>query len=148
MFEIELIICIKMDLALNNLQRLICHQTKTTNQPVTWVTDSISYDYNHFAKHAVVILYHYGGFGINEIGNRIKKSQNSTFTKSLEPKRMNSFFQSLPAHGTQMHLQSFWYEQLYKYIIFIILFHGLNKKIFPEKPITWVDTHTHKHTHI
>ena len=29
MFEIELI-CIKMDLALNNLQRLICHKTKTT----------------------------------------------------------------------------------------------------------------------
>ena len=33
MFEIELIICIKMDLALNNLQRLICHKTQTTNQP-------------------------------------------------------------------------------------------------------------------
>ena len=32
MFEIELPICIKMDLALNNLQRLICHKTQTTNQ--------------------------------------------------------------------------------------------------------------------
>ena len=31
MFEIELIICIKMRLALNNLQRLICHKTQTTN---------------------------------------------------------------------------------------------------------------------
>ena len=30
MFEIELIICIKIDLALNNLQRLICHKTQTT----------------------------------------------------------------------------------------------------------------------
>ena len=29
MFEIELFICIKMDLALNNLQRLICHKTQT-----------------------------------------------------------------------------------------------------------------------
>ena len=28
-FEIELIICIKMDLALNNLQMLICHKTQT-----------------------------------------------------------------------------------------------------------------------
>ena len=28
MFEIELIIYIKMDLALNNLERLICHKTK------------------------------------------------------------------------------------------------------------------------
>ena len=27
LFEMELIICIKMDLALNNLQRLICHKT-------------------------------------------------------------------------------------------------------------------------
>ena len=32
MFEIELTLCIKMDLALNNLQRLICHKTQTTNQ--------------------------------------------------------------------------------------------------------------------
>ena len=32
LFEIELIICIKMDSALNNEQRLICHK-KTTNQP-------------------------------------------------------------------------------------------------------------------
>ena len=31
MFEIELIICIKMDLALNDLQRLICYKTHTTN---------------------------------------------------------------------------------------------------------------------
>ena len=28
LFEIELIICIKMNLALNNLQRLICHKTQ------------------------------------------------------------------------------------------------------------------------
>ena len=28
LLEIELIICIKMDLALNNLQWLICHKTK------------------------------------------------------------------------------------------------------------------------
>ena len=34
MFEIELIIYIKMDLALNNLQRLICHKNKPTNQQI------------------------------------------------------------------------------------------------------------------
>ena len=33
MFEIDLIICIKMDLELNNLRRLICRKTQT-NQPV------------------------------------------------------------------------------------------------------------------
>ena len=32
LFEIELFIHIKMDLALNNLQRLICHKTQPTNQ--------------------------------------------------------------------------------------------------------------------
>ena len=32
LFEIELTIYIKMDLALNNLQRLICHKTQLTNQ--------------------------------------------------------------------------------------------------------------------
>ena len=31
LFEIELIIYIKIDLALNNLQRLICHKTQPTN---------------------------------------------------------------------------------------------------------------------
>ena len=34
LFEIELIIiCIKMDLVLNNLQRLICHKNQPINQP-------------------------------------------------------------------------------------------------------------------
>ena len=33
-FEIELIICLKLDFMLNNLQRLICHKTQTTNQPI------------------------------------------------------------------------------------------------------------------
>ena len=32
MFEIELFICIKIELALNNLQRLICHKTQTNKQ--------------------------------------------------------------------------------------------------------------------
>ena len=31
-FKIEQIIYIKMDLALNNLQRLICHKTQQTNK--------------------------------------------------------------------------------------------------------------------
>ena len=35
LFETELIICIKMDLGLNNLQRLIGHKTQTTSQPNT-----------------------------------------------------------------------------------------------------------------
>ena len=38
LFKIELTICIKMDLTLNNLQRLICHKTQPTNQQTvnTW----------------------------------------------------------------------------------------------------------------
>ena len=32
LFEIELLICIKMDLAINNLQMLICHKPKQTNK--------------------------------------------------------------------------------------------------------------------
>ena len=34
-FETELIICMKIDLALNNLQGLICHKTQTTNQSIS-----------------------------------------------------------------------------------------------------------------
>ena len=37
LFEIELIICIKMDSALNNLQWLICHENQTTNQPQCFI---------------------------------------------------------------------------------------------------------------
>ena len=32
LFEIELFICIKMNLALNNLKWLICHKTHTNKQ--------------------------------------------------------------------------------------------------------------------
>ena len=35
MFEIKLIIYIKMDLALNSLQRLVCHKTQTTKSIIS-----------------------------------------------------------------------------------------------------------------
>ena len=38
LFEIELIIHIKIDLALNNLQSLICHKTQPTNHYSTETT--------------------------------------------------------------------------------------------------------------
>ena len=44
LFRIELIICIKIDLALNNLQMLICHKTQTTN--ISIITNS-----THIHKH-------------------------------------------------------------------------------------------------
>ena len=34
LFEIELFICMEMNLALNNLQKLICHKTQTNNQTI------------------------------------------------------------------------------------------------------------------
>ena len=36
LFEVELIISIKMDLALNNLQRLICYKPQPTDQQQNW----------------------------------------------------------------------------------------------------------------
>ena len=41
MFEIELIIHMKIDLALNNLQGLICHKTQPTNQSIKFLKLSI-----------------------------------------------------------------------------------------------------------
>ena len=38
LFKIEVTICVKMDLALNNLQSLICHKTQPTNHSVTTAT--------------------------------------------------------------------------------------------------------------
>ena len=35
LFEKELVICIKMNLALNNQQRLICHKIQTTNSSLS-----------------------------------------------------------------------------------------------------------------
>ena len=39
LLEIELIICIKMDLAFNNLPRLICHKFQPTNQPTNYSSE-------------------------------------------------------------------------------------------------------------
>ena len=46
MFEIEPFICIKMDLALNNLQWLVCHKTQPNQTKLTVLCDrKIVYDY-------------------------------------------------------------------------------------------------------
>ena len=42
LIEIELTICIKMDLALNKQQRLMCHKTQPTNQPTNQMKSEIS----------------------------------------------------------------------------------------------------------
>ena len=40
-----MIICIKMDLALNKLQRFICHKTQTTKPNLNFVVIFIKYYY-------------------------------------------------------------------------------------------------------
>ena len=37
LFEIEQIICLKMEFALNNLQMLICHKTQPTNKQIIMI---------------------------------------------------------------------------------------------------------------
>ena len=56
-FSIELIIYIKMDLALNNLQRLICHKTKQTNLPVDFGAMTMK-EYSTFPKSSRLELHH------------------------------------------------------------------------------------------
>ena len=51
MFKIELLICLKMDLALNNLQRLICHKIQPTNQP----TNDCFTDWENLSIHRKII---------------------------------------------------------------------------------------------
>ena len=53
MFEIELIICIKIDLALNNLQRLICRKN---NQPSNFIIVSLETLDLKFWKEALLYL--------------------------------------------------------------------------------------------
>ena len=48
LFKIELIICIKMDLALNNLQWLICHKTQTTNQSTSFDSLQPFFSISHY----------------------------------------------------------------------------------------------------
>ena len=46
-----MIIFIKIDLALNNQQRLICHKTQTTNQPIKELTEQIPLTLLQFKEH-------------------------------------------------------------------------------------------------
>ena len=55
LFEIELTILIKMDLALNKLEKLICHKTQPTNQPNQ--TKPINADANLKQKIFIFIIY-------------------------------------------------------------------------------------------
>ena len=57
LFEIELIIYIKMDLALNNLQRLICQNTQPTNQPMPSLIGIIVHDGNKYGLAQIITLY-------------------------------------------------------------------------------------------
>ena len=51
-FHAKLNICMKMNLVLNNLQRLIYHKIQTTNQPIKWyhlfwkITNNINFFWN------------------------------------------------------------------------------------------------------
>ena len=54
-FEIEVIISIKMYLALNNLQRLICHKTRTTNNQRI-ILFNINYLFAHSLKYCYLTL--------------------------------------------------------------------------------------------
>ena len=64
-----MIICMKIDLALNNLQRLICHKTQTTKP-----------NYSHYNKNLIIIVallnqitikihFYYSGLMTREIHN-------------------------------------------------------------------------------
>ena len=57
LFEIELIIYIKMNLALNNLQRLICDKTQPTNKIVHSSLFSALYIYIYIYKYIYVCIY-------------------------------------------------------------------------------------------
>ena len=53
LFEIELFICIKVDLGLNNQQKLICYKNQPTNQPITTTTTNNNNNYRNDNKNAV-----------------------------------------------------------------------------------------------
>ena len=53
LFEIELIICIKMDLVLHNLQMLICNKNQPTNQPA-----QLTFSQHLLTTLRLVLVYH------------------------------------------------------------------------------------------
>ena len=68
MFEIELIICIKMDLALNNLQRLICHKIQPIKPPFNNVQKSSGSFKNMFTNLCIYLVYIYKeGLALNNL---------------------------------------------------------------------------------
>ena len=56
-FEIELFICIKIDLALNNLKGFICHKTQPSNHPTNWLNLSTNFIGGPFNKETVPSLF-------------------------------------------------------------------------------------------
>ena len=54
LFEIELFICIKIDLALNNLQVLICHKTQTNTQTNKLNQNKRNQTLFHFLHHLLL----------------------------------------------------------------------------------------------
>ena len=88
MFEIELVINIKMDLPLNNLQKLIPHKTQPTNQPTNQSTYNITCFYVIFAFEKKQDF-----FQVSGVWNEMKIWSNSCKNcVSNTPKKMfNSF---------------------------------------------------------
>ena len=72
-FKIELIIRIKIDLALNNLQRLICHRNQPTNQPINQPRK---------LKHTILLFY---------LHMRFNKKRNFFMLKRGSLKLINKF---------------------------------------------------------
>ena len=140
LFEIELTICIKMDLALNNLQRLICHKP---NQPtMIWVqilnkaicilikANTLKKSINRWSSHGVVA---------NELDCEIIVSSNCRpaimFTFWLIPlgKMWNPLFHSYGVNSTTIVLlqgRLWWVSlSLIVYSIHMVLCHIWAKSI-------------------
>ena len=121
LFEIELFICIKMDLALNNLRWLICHKTQTNKQtniylsisswsylslsiirywsidwpPCLGATHAYRYSCNDFNPHNVLTRYNE-----KKKKKRKKKKRQPIVSRSWN----TSFFAQRPVVGCQLIL--------------------------------------------
>ena len=68
LFEIELIIYVKMDLVLNNLQRLICHKI----QPTKLKSQTIASEFDPHWVLFIVTLFHLGTVYYNLVPDKLR----------------------------------------------------------------------------
>ena len=103
MFEIELIICVKMGLVLNNLQRLICHKTQTTKHILGVYNCNLSFLQPLDFFHMLLFISLFKRWGMNNEHQAINKPKIFDLVGKNYHKHMKYFCKPIEIHIFEWH---------------------------------------------